>query len=417
MDKQQDYNVKIPSKKRDSLIHKIRRNTVLRNSLSPIHYDYNFIFGSTTGTNTHTSKDNKNDDEIKFKKLNPLIDLKAFHPQKYLKYELQLNEQKKKYAPNKFYEEPIEISKSSFLRDKFKKGSSFIPCLKIAKGQIFSTKKLVYCKHKYTTSRSKSTRESFEGSFFQNKRNDNYNIANSKNSRPQSTKHFRLFSQSNSQMIQIANLIEEVKEKNSDMIQDIHAERIYNKRFILEKKTKPKSIDIKELRSQLNLPDTSNEHIDQREILQNNYEKVKICLDDKSREYLRNIYKQINYEDQRLNRVCDIKNFSIINHHNLSKIKNQCIAVSKETVKLKKTIKGVYSILPLDESKSWNKMSKSMIHFDLSDSEYLEDLINKKNALRTIKTVSKHKDMEMMYQAHKRSKRKMGLKNEQLYKK
>jgi hypothetical protein len=58
-----------------------------------------------------------------------------------------------------------------------------------------------------------------------------------------------------------------------------------------------------------------------------------------------------------------------------------------------------------------------MIHFDLSDSEYLEDLINKKNALRTIKTISKHKDMEMMYQAHKRSKRKMGLKNEQLYKK
>lgn len=417
MDKQKDSNIKIPTKRKDNLLTKIKRNTILRNSanLSPLHYDYNFIFGSSTGTNSHSSRDNKNANEPKFKKLSPLIDLKAFHPHKYLKYEIQLHEQKKKYAPNRFFEEPIEISKSSFIREKYKNGNQFTPCLKIAKGQIFSTKKLVYCKHKFTTSRSKSSRESFEGSFsrFENKNN----ITNIKHSRPQTTRHLSLYSKNNSQMIKMSNLIDEVKEKNSDIIHDIYAERIYNKRFIPAKKIKPKSIDIKEIRNKLNLPDVSDDHIDQREILQNNYEKVKICLDEKSREYLRNIYKQINYEDEQLNRVCDIKDFYITNHQNLSKIKKQCVDVSKETVKIKKTIKGVYSILPLDESNSWNKMAKSMIHFDLGDSEYLEDLINKTNAMRTIKTVSKHKDLEMMYKAHRRSKRKMGIKKEELLKK
>ena len=73
--------------------------------------------------------------------------------------------------------------------------------------------------------------------------------------------------------------------------------------------------------------------------MKRNYDKVKVCLDYKCKKYLRNVYNQINYEDNKLNKCTNISHFSIRNHYILKQLKKEFSLVSKETIQLKKSIK------------------------------------------------------------------------------
>ena len=67
--------------------------------------------------------------------------------------------------------------------------------------------------------------------------------------------------------------------------------------ILQKKKQKGKSISISKIRKELNLDKDISDSIEQDKILKNNFEKTKIYLDKRSQNYLKTIYKQINYED------------------------------------------------------------------------------------------------------------------------
>ena len=147
-----------------------------------------------------------------------------------------------------------------------------------------------------------------------------------------------------------------------------------------------------------------SERIDQEIILQKNFDKVKICLDEKCRGYLRQIYNQINYEDSQLNKQESIKNFSIENYKNYLLSKQNFRIVAKDTLNLKKSIKGTQAIVPLNDSKLWNKLIREEMCDDISDERYFEELLRKKNAVRNIKSANEFNVRETLNKIKKKKK-------------
>ncbi len=292
--------------------------------------------------------------------------MKKYCPVKNLEYEIEKIEQKKKYAPNKIYEEKIKPSLDLFYREK--KENLYKSCLKKKK---YDSKSLV-CKGKFR-----------ESTLFERKINlkkKNKSVCQLKNR--------------NSILKKINYILNDAKEEKENLDKDIFNAYQYEKDLKKKKKKhQNKSFSLTKIIKEFNFNDCDSDSIDQEKILKKNYDKVKVCLDYKCKKYLRSIYNQINYEDNKLNKCTNISHFSIRNHYIIKQLKKDFSLVSKETIQLKKKYKGIYAVEPENENDFWNRFAKNCICNNIKDSYYLEQLIQKKNILRLIKPsfVSQHK--------------------------
>lgn len=321
-----------------------------------------------------------------------LIDFKRYFPEKFLKYEINLYDQSKKYAPNKCFEAGATYPKNKFLRKKPKNPNEYTPSLQNSKSQLYNPKFIVYCKNKFCSSKS------FENSPSITKRFNHClsarNIHHKKHNSDEVIK-------------QVGEIVEEVVEKNADVKKEIYLENEYHKLFYPKTARKPKcKINIEQIKKELQLGKNENDQIEQEKILLKNYNKVKICLDEKCKSLLRQIYNQINYEDSQLNKQHFTKNFSIENYKNFSNMKKSFQEVSKQTLCLKKELKGKFAIIPPDDAESWNKMIKKFNYNDISDERYFDELLKRKNAFRIIKSSShsKLKEKKNPFQSKKKHK-------------
>lgn len=322
---------------------------------------------------------------------NRIIDIKRYFPVKYLMYEINLNEQNKKYAPNKIFEGEHKTSKLLFIRKKPKKAIEYTPCLRFDVNHLYDKKQLVLCKNKFCSSKSVEIK----------------NFPRCKSVRNISSSSSRTnFTKSPSSIInQLDEIVDEAKEQNEQFKNEIKNDKNYHKLFYPNTTRRPKrKINIEKIKKDLNLKSNRLERIDQEIILQRNFDKVKICLDDKCKGYLRQIYNQINYEDSQLNKQESIKNFSIENYKNYLLLKQNFRSVAKDTLNLKKSIKGAQAIVPINDSKSWNKLIKEEMCDDISDERYFEELLRKKNAVRNIKSANEFNIRETLNKIKKKKK-------------
>ena len=322
---------------------------------------------------------------------NRIIDIKRYFPVKYLKYEINLNEQNKKYAPNKIFEGDNKKSKLLFIRKKPKKSIEYTPCLRFDTNHLYNKKQLVLCKNKFCSSKSVEVK----------------NIPHCKSARNISSTSSRTsLTKSPSSIInQLDEIVDDAKEKNEQVKNEIKNDKKYHMLFYPNTTRRPKQrINIEKIKKELNLKCNRSERIDQEIILQKNFDKVKICLDEKCRGYLRQIYNQINYEDSQLNKQESIKNFSIENYKNYLLSKQNFRIVAKDTLNLKKSIKGTQAIVPLNDSKAWNKLIREEMCDDISDERYFEELLRKKNAVRNIKSANEFNVRETLNKIKKKKK-------------
>lgn len=318
-----------------------------------------------------------------------LIDFKRYFPEKFLKYEINLYDQSKKYAPNKCFETGRIYPRYKFLRKKPKNPNEYTPSLNNSKSQLYNPKFIVYCKNKFCSSKS-------------------FEISPNNIKRCQSARNIHHKKHNSEEMIkQVGEIVEEVVEKNDDVKKEIHLENEYHKLFYPKTTRKVKNkINIEQIKKELQLGKDENDQIEQEKILLKNYNKVKICLDERCKSLLRQIYNQINYEDSQLNKQHFTKNFSIENYKNFMGLKKSFKEVSKQTLRLKKELKGKFAIIPPDDAESWNKMIKKFNCSDISDKRYFDELLIRKNAFRIIKSSShsKLKEKKNPFQSKKKHK-------------
>ena len=161
----------------------------------------------------------------------------------------------------------------------------------------------------------------------------------------------------------LLNICNKVKEENINLKKEVNSAIQFEDSLKKKNKNKKeKSFSIEEIKKEFNFDKNSSDSIEQEKILKNNFEKTKICLDLKCQKYLKEIYSQINYEDNRLNKYVNVHQFSINNHINLRQLKKDFKEISFETLKIKKKFKGINAIEPKNESNNWYKMAKNEIN-------------------------------------------------------
>ena len=280
--------------------------------------------------------------------------------------------QKKKISPHREYDELKKFKTNFFVRKKQKNSFSYKPCL--IKEKFYNIDK------------------SFSRGLFTPKKNSNISLSSSyQNIKKLEHTNFSIYSpiEKRKKLINnILNIYDRAKKENSNFKEELNSAIKYENSLKKKKKDKKgKSISISKIRKELNLDKDISDSIEQDKILKNNFEKTKIYLDKRSQNYLKTIYKQINYEDNKLHKYVNIHHFSINNHINLRKLREDFKEISNKTIMIKKEFKGINAIEPKDEFESWLKMTKKEISYDINSEEYLNMLIKKKNIFRNIKSI------------------------------
>ena len=300
-------------------------------------------------------------------------DKKKYCPEKNLKYEIEMYDQKKKISPHREYDELMKFKTNFFMRKKQKDSFSYKPCLK--KEKFYNIEKSL-SKGLFTPKK----KTNITTSSYQNSKYTNFTLYSPIEKRKNLIKN-------------ILNIYDIAKKENSNFKEEINSVIKYENSLKKKKKNKKgKSISISKIRKELNLDKDISDSIEQNKILKKNYEKTKIYLDKRSQNHLKTIYKQINYEDNKLHKYVNIHHFSINNHINLRKLRQGFKEISNKTIMIKKGFKGINAIEPIDELENWIKMTKKEIPNDINSEEYLNMLIKKKNIFRNIKSVILNKN-------------------------
>lgn len=322
-------------------------------------------------------KNEKNNETVKSINSYIINDKKKYCPEKNLKYEIEMYDQKKKISPHREYDEIKRFNINFFQRKKQKNSFSYKPCL--IKEKFYNIDK------------------SFSKGLFTPKKSANVTISSYQNMKKSDYTNTSLYSPNEKKKNLIKNIsyiYDIAKQENSNFKEEINSVVKYEKSLKNNKKKnkKGKSISISKIRKELNLDKDNSDSIEQDKILKNNFEKTKIYLDKRSQNYLKTIYKQINYEDNKLHKYVNIHHFSINNHINLRKLKQDFKDISNKTIMIKKEFKGINAIEPKDEFENWLKMTKKEISNDINSEEYLNTLIKKKNIFRNIKSIILNKN-------------------------
>ena len=352
-------------------------STAFRNSISlkALLNDRFKLIHPESKKNIKKKKENNNEKNNKLEKTinNYFIeDKKKYCPDKSLKYEIEMYNQKKKISPHREYDELKKFKTNFFVRKKQKNSFSYKPCL--IKEKFYNIDK------------------SFSRGLFTPKKNSNISLSSSyQNIKKLEHTNFSIYSpiEKRKKLINnILNIYDRAKKENSNFKEELNSAIKYENSLKKKKKDKKgKSISISKIRKELNLDKDISDSIEQDKILKNNFEKTKIYLDKRSQNYLKTIYKQINYEDNKLHKYVNIHHFSINNHINLRKLREDFKEISNKTIMIKKEFKGINAIEPKDEFESWLKMTKKEISYDINSEEYLNMLIKKKNIFRNIKSI------------------------------
>ncbi len=352
-------------------------STAFRNSISlkALLNDRFKLIHPESKKNIKKKKENNNKKNNKLEKTinNYFIeDKKKYCPDKSLKYEIEMYNQKKKISPHREYDELKKFKTNFFVRKKQKNSFSYKPCL--IKEKFYNIDK------------------SFSRGLFTPKKNSNITLSSSyQNIKKLEHTNFSMYSpiEKRKKLINnILNIYDRAKKENSNFKEELNSAIKYENSLKKKKKDKKgKSISISKIRKELNLDKDISDSIEQDKILKNNFEKTKIYLDKRSQNYLKTIYKQINYEDNKLHKYVNIHHFSINNHINLRKLREDFKEISNKTIMIKKEFKGINAIEPKDEFESWLKMTKKEISYDINSEEYLNMLIKKKNIFRNIKSI------------------------------
>ena len=322
-------------------------------------------------------KNEKNNETVKSINSYIINDKKKYCPEKNLKYEIEMYDQKKKISPHREYDEIKRFNINFFQRKKQKNSFSYKPCL--IKEKFYNIDK------------------SFSRGLFTPKKNSNISLSSSyQNIKKLEHTNFSIYSpiEKRKKLINnILNIYDRAKKENSNFKEELNSAIKYENSLKKKKKDKKgKSISISKIRKELNLDKDISDSIEQDKILKHNFEKTKIYLDKRSQNYLKTIYKQINYEDNKLHKYVNIHHFSINNHINLRKLKQDFKDISNKTIMIKKEFKGINAIEPKDEFENWLKMTKKEISNDINSEEYLNTLIKKKNIFRNIKSIILNKN-------------------------
>ena len=290
--------------------------------------------------NNNKSCDNKN---------NLIDDIKKYCSEKNLKYEIDISEQKKKYGPNKIFENKKEMTKNCFWRKNQIESYSYKPCLQKEKYYINQSS---FYKGKFTPNHNLNFTIS---DYFNEKKNNIEKFL--------SPKFHSLKERKKNMIKRLLNICNKVKEENINLKKEVNSAIQFEDSLKKKNKNKKeKSFSIEEIKKEFNFDKNSSDSIEQEKILKNNFEKTKICLDLKCQKYLKEIYSQINYEDNRLNKYVNVHQFSINNHINLRQLKKDFKEISFETLKIKKKFKGINAIEPKNETNNWYKMAKNEIN-------------------------------------------------------
>lgn len=327
------------------------------------------------------------------KKLKPYQLQKFESKPKTLEYQLKIYKQKKKYAPNKSFESLKEMPKSCFIRTNFQNGSDFshsTSTIQTPKKNYLGNK-LVLFKHKYSSNYNTSFNGNPNNANISSNTNANSNSKskakeNTRDGYRKPTSPIETPISSQKKFSYTSSLINNITNKANEELDNFKKDIIRNglrSPSSAKKKTKPKNlfksksqVCLDQIRKQYHLDDLKSSKIDQLQLIKQNYDKVKMSLDDKCRSFLKQVINQVVYEDNQLNKptVCDYSSYHL---NQLMRQRQQFAKVGNEMLMIKKEIRGKSAIEPSDDRKTFNKIVNEII-----DNDDIEDLIQRKNVLR-----------------------------------
>lgn len=301
---------------------------------------------------------------------------------KTLEYQLKVYKQKTKYAPNKSFEKIKEIPKSCFIRTNNQNGNNFSsnssPNMIKTPKKHYLGNKLVLFRHKYCTDYNGITRSQIKSKRYSSSSIKVKEIVKkciSPTGTPLTSQ--KLFSYTTSLINKITNQAnEELDNFKKDVMQNALSSTSLSAKTNLRNLFLSKNqLCLDQIRKEYHLDDLKSNKIDQLQLIKQNYDKVKISLDDKCRSVLKQVINQVVYEDSQLNKstICDYSSYHL---NQLIKNREQFAKVGNEMLMLKKEIRGKSAIEPSDDRKTFNKLIKEIVEDDV------EDLIIRKNVLR-----------------------------------
>lgn len=300
---------------------------------------------------------------------------------KTLEYQLKVYKQKTKYAPNKSFEKIKEIPKSCFIRSNYQTGNDFSsnrsPNMIKTPKKHYLGDKLVLFRHKYCTDYNGFTRSQIKSKRYSSsiKVKEIVKKYISPTGTPLTSQ--KLFSYTTSLINNITNQAnEELNNFKKDVMQNgLSSTALSPKTKLRNLFLSKNQLCLDQIRKQYHLDDLKSNKIDQLQLMKQNYDKVKISLDDKCRSILKQVINQVVYEDSQLNKstVCDYSSYHL---NQFIKNREQFAKVGNEMLMLKKEIRGKSAIEPSDDRKTFNKLIKEIVEDDV------EDLIIRKNVLR-----------------------------------
>lgn len=278
-----------------------------------------------------------------------------------LEKQLMLYEQSKKYAPNKSFEPIAHVPMVKFIRPNISTKNDYSPCLIYSKSNLLH-KHVVVCKNQFT---SKTPQD----------------LSLNKTKLSQS---MAALSSKKLPSFQI-DKIDHITNQAEEQLEEFKKEILRNesiKTFKTNKISQSKSqVNIKQIREDFNFSPNQSYRINQNEIINNNYNKVKLCLDKKSRGFLIGVLNQIKYEDNKLNKP-EIFDFTIETLYFKNKLKKEFSLVRNETMQMKKEFKGEQSIEHPNDINKIKKLIKGMICRNIKGEDFHDDLITRKNVFR-----------------------------------